>query len=236
MDLRSDSELIASHATRMLPLASALLGDEYRYQSLPLCVIDAVWSIGVRYTGVQRLVARYCESTNQKRIRDSAELPPTNVQLSIRAFCNWLGQFDATVLAEQIFCNKQRTSTQNGILKAEAVRRFAKALDSFGVEFFQDVPSVAASRAFEAEIASIPGQSSGISLKYFWMLTGSDDFVKPDRMVLRFLEAGLGHRVNLSQAEQVLRQACVHLRTNYPNMTLRLLDHEIWKFQRQRKN
>ena len=35
-----------------LTLEDVKLGDEFYYQSLPLCVIDAVFSIGVRYSGV----------------------------------------------------------------------------------------------------------------------------------------------------------------------------------------
>ena len=42
---------------------------------------------------------------------------------------------------------------------------------------------------------AIPGQRSGISLTYFFMLAGSDDLVKPDRMLGRFLRGCLSHEV-----------------------------------------
>jgi hypothetical protein len=48
------SEQVAQYAERVLPLHSASLGDEYYYQSLPLCVIDAVYSTGVRYARAER--------------------------------------------------------------------------------------------------------------------------------------------------------------------------------------
>jgi len=56
----SEAMAVAAHAERVLPLATASLGDDYHYQSLPLCVIDAVFSIGVRYSGTRNVVARYC--------------------------------------------------------------------------------------------------------------------------------------------------------------------------------
>jgi hypothetical protein len=46
-------ERIATGAGAVLTLAAARLGDEYFYQSLPLCVINAVYSVGVHYGGVE---------------------------------------------------------------------------------------------------------------------------------------------------------------------------------------
>jgi hypothetical protein len=61
MGLDSDAIEVAEHCERVLPLATASLGNEFYYQSLPLCVIDAVFSIGVRYEGVQNVIKRYCQ-------------------------------------------------------------------------------------------------------------------------------------------------------------------------------
>ena len=43
------------------------VSQEYRYASLPLCVIDAVFSIGVKYTSTQATVARFCDKTGWPR-------------------------------------------------------------------------------------------------------------------------------------------------------------------------
>mgnify|MGYP003466554474 CR=1 FL=1 len=51
--LRACRELLASAEV-------VELGDEYFYASLPLCVIDAVYSIGVRYGSVRNVIRRYC--------------------------------------------------------------------------------------------------------------------------------------------------------------------------------
>jgi hypothetical protein len=231
MALDSDAMTVAVYAERVLPLAASL-GDEYYYQGLPLCVIDAVFSIGVRYSGTRQLVARYCEYTQQRRLRVGKDLPPTAEQEAVTTFCDRPEQADPSRMAERAYGNRQRTSTKNGILKAEAAIRFAGALRSHGVEFLQDVPRIADSACFEADIRSIPGQGSGISLQYFWMLAGADDFIKPDRMVLRFLQSALSRSVPVQEASSLLRSACRQLAAKYPALTPRLIDHEVWKYQR----
>jgi hypothetical protein len=46
--------------------------------------------------------------------------------------------------------------------------------------------------AVRAEVQRIPGQRSGISFAYFLMLARSDDMVKPDRMIRRFVGRAMG--------------------------------------------
>ena len=127
-------------------------------------------------------------------------------------------------MAEQVYKNHQRTSATNGILKADAVARFACCLRSHSIESLHDVPKVANSQRFEAEIKAIPGQGSGISLRYFWMLAGSDQFIKPDRMVLRFLGSALSRAATVQEAGPLMIAACQLLVVKYPQLTLRLLD------------
>ena len=55
--------MVAEAVRRNIPnLAAARLGKEYEYHSLPLCVIDAVFSIGVRYRNTQKAVDAWCAS------------------------------------------------------------------------------------------------------------------------------------------------------------------------------
>lgn len=226
--------IVAAHADRVLPLASGRLSDEYYYQSLPLCAIDAVYSIGVRYEGVRNAVARYCARFDLCRIRETrSALPPVHEQESVTAFCEKAERIGPTTMANDVFQNKQRTSAKNGILKADAVYRFAAVLRKHGIEYLQDIPNFIGSTGLATDILSVHGQSSGISLGYFFMLAGSDDLVKPDRMILAFLKSALGRSVCMSEAQELLRAAAELLsQANYPHLTPRLLDHLIWNYQR----
>ena len=85
----------------------------------------------------------------------------------------------------------------------------------------------------EQALRAIPGQASGKSLKYFFMLAGDPNLMKPNRMTLGFLTAVLGRPVGDDEAQVLIASACEILVEQYPLLTPRGLDHEIWKFQRQ---
>lgn len=187
--LEAESAALASFCEQNLPLAGATLNDEYFYQSLPHCVIDAVYSIGVRYEGVQEVVRRYCEYCGLQRFRQPRDrMPPTGEQQPLSALIEKISELGTDRFAREVFQNRQRTSTRNGILKSEAVLRFATVLHNHGISLLQDVESRVTDAALDADLRKIPGQKSGISTSYFFMLAGSENLIKPDRRVLRFLE------------------------------------------------
>jgi hypothetical protein len=225
---------LASFSDRVLGLPTATLGDEYYYASLPLCVIDAVFSIGVRYEGVRSVIRRYCDRFGLPRTRaDRGSLPAQERQESLRGLCARFEQLGLDAMTKSVFGNRQRTSPTGGILKADAVHRFASALRAHGVEYLQDLLAAAGNEAVERAVRAIPGQRSGVSLRYFWMLAGSDDSVKPDRMVLRFLQAALGRPVAVAEAQGLLGATAERLKTKHAHLTPRLLDHAVWQYQRQ---
>jgi len=227
-----EAKLVADYARRFLPLANAHLPQEYYYKSLPLCVLDAVYSIGVKYSGTKAVVERYCNEYKLQKYRiDHTELPPKEDQESIIQFINKCESLGSDKMAGEIYCNRQRTSTRSGILKAEAVLLFAKGIRDHGGDFLQDVPILINNNRFHRAIKNIPGQSSGISLQYFWMLSGSNDFVKPDRMVTRFLQSALGRAVTINEIQGLAVSACGLLNAEFKHLTPRLLDYEIWKYQ-----
>lgn len=235
--MSTEISLIAAHAQKGLSLATAQLGDEYFYQSIPLCVIDAVYSIGVRYEIVRNMIGRYCAHFSVQRARTPRNvLPHNNQQESVSSFCERFEQYGANAMAAEVFRNRQRTSPTNGILKAEATYLFASVLRKHGIEYLQDVERVLDNREFEKEIFAIPGQTSGISLQYFFMLAGSEDLIKPDRMILGFLQSVLGRPIRTTEAQRLLAESTAQLREIYPHLTPRLLDHEIWKYQREQKD
>jgi hypothetical protein len=229
----SEIEMVARAADTKLNLAQAKLDPEFFYMSLPLCVIDAVFSIGVNYSGVRKAVKRYCDTYGLQEYRiPQLELPPISDQESITSFCMKAEEAGPQKMAQEVFCNSQRTSSRGGILKAQAVLEFAKVLRGFGIDNFQDIAKANYLGEIASEVRRIKGQKSGISLKYFWMLAGDQDLIKPDRMILGFLKSALGHEVTESGAEGILRGATAILRTTYPHLTPRLLDNTMWNYQR----
>jgi hypothetical protein len=137
-------------------------------------------------------------------------------------------------LAVQIFANRQRTSTTNGILKADAVRLFARALQRAGIERLADVEVLEKLELAEALVKTIPGQLSGLSFDYFALLAGNQ-VVKADRMVRRFVAGALGKRdVSAQIAKEAVFGATEILRREFPHVDTRLLDHEVWRYESQK--
>lgn len=202
-----------------------VLQDEYNYGHLPLCVIDSVFSIGVRYEGVQNTIRRFCNYYQIDRFSRKNELTTTDILKLVE-------DMSLIDLTEKIFQNRQRTSVTNGILKSEAVIMFLRILQKFKVETFDDIEKIIVNEQFENEIRKIPGQRSGISLKYFFMLAGSDDLIKPDRMILRFLENITGEKLSLNNCQSILSSVTERLKTKGFNITAKKLDNLIWSYQR----
>jgi hypothetical protein len=235
-DLKEKAASLAALCEQELPLQDARLGDEYFYQSPSLCVIDAVYSIGVKYGGVRNVVKRYCSHFGLQEFRNPRhELPPRDKQEPLSALVEKMRTLGIEKFTTSIFRNKQRTSTRNGILKAEAVFRFATALTAHDVQFLQDVPPRVADSKLEADLLQIPGQTSGISTSYFFMLAGTEDLVKPDRWIGRFLARHLGYVPGSAEAQSLISGVCEILRKKFPHLTPRLLDYVIWSHERARE-
>ncbi|MGK0256986.1 MAG: hypothetical protein ACI96M_000414 [Candidatus Azotimanducaceae bacterium] len=232
----NDIGRFADYCERVLNLGEARLSASYYYHDLHSCIVDAVFSIGANYTSTENAVRHCCESLNSRPVFRPIGTDYVNTadQMSIRDFLGTLEEKkqQGQITAETVFQNRQRTSTRNGICKSEAVELFARVLLDFGVNYFQDIAQVNDPDNLEAAIREIKGQTSGISFRYFLMLAGDDQQVKPDRMVMRFIEDALGHSVTTDAAVEMVQGAADLLSARYNQIAPRTLDHEIWKHTR----
>lgn len=206
--------------------------EAYRYASLPLCVIDAVFSIGVKYETTEATVGRVCERLGWPKLAASRAGRGAGSQ-SLADLLDAHAGLTAEEVAEHIYGNRQRTSTKSGILKAEAVRLFAEALRTARIDSFADITPDRMELA-EALVLGLPGQGSGIAFDYFRMLAGDDSFIKPDRMVLRFVATALDlpAEPNPRLSSVLVRLAARELVCRGHDWTPRTLDYAIWVRQR----
>ena len=220
---------VVSHIRQTMGRLEPLSEEEtYTYSSLALCVLDSVYSISARYESTYRTVKDFCRWAGWEK--DLAKAPR---EYPVSEFIALLGSYTAQEMAERIYNNRQRTSTRNGILKAEAVFRFVQVLQQFGIDTYADLAGMPDTAAVEVAVRTIPGQTSGISYSYFRMLTGNKDGVKEDRMVLRFVGEALGRPIiEIEEAAVLVRAVASRLQSEYPWLTARLLDQLIWNYQR----
>lgn len=220
-------------AVRAVVPPEPALAPEYYYAGLDLCVLDSVFSLGIRYNTVRHVVRRYSEYYGVPRFRThGTAAPPRGQQPSVAVLADRIGALGPHRFAEEVVGNRCRTSTRNGILKAEAAARFARTLADHGVTHFQDVAEGMADEGLRSALQAIPGQSSGLSVDYLWMLAGDDDGVKADRMVVRFATRALGAPVSAREAAEHVRAAAYALQDEVRALTPRMLDYLIWQTER----
>lgn len=215
-------ELGANRIGELAELVAANVGvyevslpPEYFYKSLPLAIIDAVFSIGVTYTSTANTVRRFCENQTPPWAKHRNELGP---EYTIGDFISLVGNRPVDELATHIYGNRQRTSAKNGILKAEVINKWAVVLLEHDINCFADVPKLMGNLLLDNKLRALRGQGSGLSLNYFKMLVGDDTGIKADRHILRFMEM-IGIR-----DVAILRSIAAQM-----GVTPRLLDYAIWQ-------
>lgn len=226
-----DARRIASVCEKVFEIDRLALSESYWYDSLALCLIDAVFSIGVKYASTKNVVKHYCDyyglnMYNMNRGNAVGEHTITELITNLEAK-------GIEKSADEVFCNHQRTSTRNGILKAEAVLIIAHILRQDGIDNFRDLRNKGISFEAEQRILAVPGQKSGLALSYFYMLSGDDSLAKPDRHVIRFLTQHLGYAPSIREAQKILTDAVIILKSNHPHITVRILDYAIWEYMSQ---
>ncbi|PSR26087.1 MAG: hypothetical protein C7B46_20285 [Sulfobacillus benefaciens] len=211
------------------------LPSEYRYAHLSLALIDAIYSLGAKYESTRATVLRYAQNAGLKPFRVSVdEWPAVSDQQPLSDLLTMHRQRGLENMLSDVYQNRQRTSAHaSSITKAEAVFQAAEVLEAHHVNVFQDIPGIMGNPSFEADFRTVRGQGPGTGLSYFWMLTGSEDHIKADRMVIRYLEATTGlRRLSGDDAKRLMEAAAALLCPRFPTLTLRQMDYIIWEYQR----
>ena len=65
-------------------------------------------------------------------------------------------------------------------------------------------------------------------------MAGEEDFIKADRRVRNFLRHCISRECTPEEAQNGLTDVVAVLRLAYPKLNCRLLDHTIWKYDRER--
>ena len=204
------------------------------YKSLPLCIMDAVFSIGVNYNSVVK-----AENNFLKHVGLNVSRTSTQNEYTVGQFLAHMGEApDFEQIAAEVYKNKQRTSSSKGILKAEAVYRVVKVFEKHGIDTLEDFQSSHDRAGLDADILAVKGQGSGIMLKYLYMLAGDADEVKPDRHMVNFMKGIFPHLTmaikHHAEIKNIMREAVDALKVKYPQLTPRFLDFLIWDYQRKK--
>ena len=208
--------------------------NETFYKSLPICIMDAVFSIGVNYKSVEK-------ATNTFMKHFSLNIPrayPVGTEYTISDFLQNMDTFASFEEAAKVgFNNRQRTSSVNGILKAEACYRVAEIFKKHNINTLAEFNAYQNKPALDADILKVKGQSSGIMLKYLYMLAGKADEVKPDRHMVNFMRQVFPELTmetkDHNEIKKIMQETVSALKPKYPQLTARFLDYLVWEHMSQ---
>src|SRR4051812_1416549 len=129
-----------------------------RWTSLSACVLDAVWSVGADHDRVvvplvhRVLIPGATGPLTAETVPDVDTHPLTRL----------LTRFPDDEALQQAARNRQRTSTRNGVTKADAALRFARTLVGLGVLGLEDLPRLLADAELwsrlDRALSRIPGE------------------------------------------------------------------------------
>lgn len=203
------------------------------YKSLPLCIIDAVFSIGVKYTSVMKAEENFISYFKLNIPRTY----PVKSEYTVNDFISHMdsiGSFEKA--ATYVFKNSQRTSSRKGILKAEACYLVAKVFQKHNINTLNKFNNYTNKLALDADILKVKGQRSGIMLKYLYMLAGDYNLIKPDRHMVRFINKEFPNLTmdvkDHAAIKNIIEQTVLVLSAKYPNLTPRFLDYLIWEYMK----
>ncbi|AEB44299.1 hypothetical protein VAB18032_15945 [Micromonospora maris AB-18-032] len=193
-----------------------------------------MWSLNTRYYSVvvplvERVAAAFGDTKPTTHVLQTDPVPLPML----------LARYpDARTLTNDT--NAQLTSSRGGILRSEAVLRYARILVEHEISDLAAAQDLLAGpdgrwRNIDASLSAVPGDGRfGIRRGYLWMLCGNDDLVKPDRMVLRWLSR-LRPGVGADEARRLLTEVAAELtdRLGRP-VTPWMVDHAIWLEERAR--
>lgn len=191
--------------------------------SLALAIIDSIFSTGSHYQSVVNVINEYREY----RQAQGADADRDGTQELLATFQEAGG---SAKWAELVDNRKPAHTGPDAPLKAAVIQRAATVLQELGITTRDDVHAAYAKDHSFGELKKtwlrLPSQSSGVTFNYFLILCGFQS-VKPDRMVIRFVEDHAELRgkdiTPMQTAELIARVA-----EKYPTEP-RMLDHVIWR-------
>jgi hypothetical protein len=228
------AEVLVEFSHRVLGLESA--EAPAGYHDLPLCVIDAVFSVGMTYTATRNVVLSFIAWAQRQGtpladegLRAGHDRPECSVSEVLALLASRSDEELTTV----IFSNSNRTSSKSGILKARASVQALDVLRDREIDVGRQLLGAVHDAELKIAWRQVRGQGSGISWRYLLMNAGHEG-VKPDRMIVRFVSEGLERDVSPAEAEDLMIAAHELLQREHPSLTLRTFDHAAWKYARNR--
>lgn len=192
----------------------------YCYKSLPICIIDCIYSLRARYNSVTvPIVERYADAFL------SGDKTSTNNDDNLTGFIKNLTTPSLEYFADNIAKNHQILGR---VPKERVCLDIAETLQRLGIETFEDFQNYPSKEKLADAIKSVKGMGNA-GVNYLFMLTGDDDKSKPDVHIHHCIAEACGEDVSDKECQEIIEEASGILRQDYPSLTVRKLDGVIWR-------
>ena len=192
----------------------------YCYNSLPICIVDCVYSLRARYNSVTiPIVERYAEHFlgGDRSAKDDKD--------SISNFIHNLTTPSLEYFADNVAKNHQ---VLGGVPKEKVCLDIAETLKDLGIETLHDFREYPSEEKLADTIMSVKGIGNA-GVNYLFMLTGDDSKTKPDVHIHSCIEEACGENMSDAECQRIIEEATEALKAEYPNLTVRKLDGVIWR-------
>lgn len=195
-----------------------------KYQSLPICIVDCVYSLRTQYYRVTvPIVERYAAYylNGDKFSADD----------TISRFVSNLERDGLHFFADDVVKNHQFLG---GVPKAEVCYRLAQYLECLNIETIEDFQNFKSQELLNIVICAVKGIGDA-GANYLFMLAGDENRCKPDVHIHHCIADACGSDVSNEECQIIFTEAVKKLRKQYPYLTVRKLDGVVWK-EYQRRN
>lgn len=198
-----------------------------RYQSLPICVLDCVYSLRTKYFAVTvPVLQRYADTYMGGNLYAGQD--------TLSDFITHIKEFsDCSEFAKTVLKNNQVLSGRN---KAEVCYEIATKLhELLNMDTFDDFRNFEKEALLEIVLRSVRGMGDA-GVNYMFMMAGDPNRCKPDVHIHRCIKNALGTDVPNNECQILFRETVKKLKdSGYPDLTVRNLDSVIWnKYQKNR--
>lgn len=204
-----------------------LESESYDYQSLPVCLIDCVYSLRTKYYNVTiPIVDRYAAAYMNGNRNDPGD--------TISQFLQHIGEIGGPqAFADKIAKNHQKLGGKAGIPKELVCFNLAQYLSYLHIETIDDFRNFESQELLEIVIRAVKGLGDA-GTNYLFMLAGDANRCKPDVHIHHCIKDACGSDIPNEECQSLFTDTVSILAGQYPNLTVRKLDGIIWRKYQER--
>ena len=192
------------------------------YQSLPVCLIDCIYSLRAKYYRVTvPIVNRYVSFYMDGNIKYKKD--------TISNLIEHIEECGGTkVFAERVLKNHQELGGKAHIPKEKALLQLATYLQLLHIETIDDFRNFESPELLEIVIRAVKGMGDA-GTNYLFMLAGDPHRCKPDVHIHHCIRDACGEDVTNEECQILFQETVEIFKTEYPMLTVRGLDGIIWR-------